>query len=79
MRQYQGVPRASHAVHPASFTQRLQPACVPQAQAGSLFPGQLNLTYSKSAGWLLMPRAGGAIQWANLPAWVTAGPINEVT
>ena len=27
----------------------------------------------------LMPRAGGAIQWANLPGWVTAAPISEVT
>ena len=40
---------------------------------------QLNRTYSKSAAWLLMPRAGGAIQWAYLPGCTTAGPISEVT
>ena len=40
---------------------------------------QLNLTYSKSAGWPLMPRCGGAIQLANLPGSMTAGPISEVT
>jgi len=40
---------------------------------------KLNLTYSKSAGWPLMPRAGGAIQWANLPGSTTAGPMSEVT
>src|SRR5204862_294982 len=40
---------------------------------------QLNLTYSKLAGWRLMPCCGGAIQLAYLPGSVTAGPISEVT
>src|SRR6185436_3771423 len=40
---------------------------------------QLKRTYSKLAGWLLMPRCGGAIQLANLPGSITAGPISEVT
>src|SRR6188768_3135323 len=36
---------------------------------------QLNRTYSKLPGWLLMPRVGGAIQLAYLPGSITAGPI----
>ena len=37
-----------------------------------------NLTYAKSAGLLSMPRAGGAIQFANLPGSITR-LINDAT
>src|ERR1022692_448081 len=39
---------------------------------------QLKRTYSKSSGWLSMPRAGGAIQLANLPGSTTR-PISDAT
>src|SRR5262249_46952772 len=35
-------------------------------------------TYSNSTGWLLMPRGGGAIQFANLPGSTTR-PIRDAT
>src|SRR5207237_4744895 len=38
----------------------------------------MNRTYSKSSGWLLMPRGGGAIHCANLPGVVT-GCIRDFT
>src|SRR5207302_4312955 len=39
---------------------------------------QLNRTYSNSIGRLLIPRAGGEIQLANLPGSTTR-PMNDVT
>src|SRR5262245_7149299 len=45
---------------------------------GMVVSSHPNLTYSKSSGWLLIPRSGGEIQLANFPGSTTR-PISDCT
>src|SRR5439155_989979 len=69
-------PRRSHRPGPPSRVNTCRAACRTPAERSPWAsrpssPAQASRTYSKSTGWPLTPRAGGAIQLANLPRSVT--------